>query len=65
MPTMKDTPVRHDQPENHLITDLVWFIGTQLLVLGALFCFTWVGWKLLFDHHRLVWLPKMAPTSVR
>ena len=42
-----------------------WFIGTQLLILGGLYCFTRVDWKVLFDHRRLVWLPKTAPTSVR
>jgi uncharacterized membrane protein YdjX (TVP38/TMEM64 family) len=42
-----------------------WFSGTQLLILGALYCFTWVDWKVLFDHRKLVWLPKTAPTSVR
>ena len=43
---------------------LAWFIGTQLLILGALYCFTRVDWKVLFDHRKLVWLPKTAPTSV-
>ena len=41
-----------------------WFIGTQLLILGALYCFTHVDWKVLFDHRKLVWLPKTARTSV-
>ena len=34
-----------------------WFIGTQLLILGGLYCFTRVDWKVLFDHRKLVWLP--------
>jgi len=42
-----------------------WFIGTQLLILGALYCFTRVDWKAIFDHRKLVWLPKTARTSVR
>ena len=32
-----------------------WFIGTQLLILGALYCFTRVDWKVLFDQRKLVW----------
>ena len=42
-----------------------WFIGTQLLILGALYCFTRVDWKVLFDHRKLVWLPKAAPAPLR
>jgi membrane protein DedA with SNARE-associated domain len=42
-----------------------WFIGTQLFILGALYCFARVDWKALFDHRKLVWLPKTAPKSVR
>jgi membrane protein DedA with SNARE-associated domain len=42
-----------------------WFIGTQFFILGTLYCFTRVDWKILFDHRKLVWLPKTAPTSVR
>ena len=42
-----------------------WFIGTQLLILGALYCFTRVYWKVLFDHRMLVWLPKAAPAPLR
>ena len=41
-----------------------WFIGTQLLILGALYCFTRVDWTVLFDHRKLVWLPKTAPASI-
>ena len=37
---------------------LAWFIGTQLLILGALYCFTRVDWKVLFDQRKLAWLPK-------
>jgi hypothetical protein len=33
--------------------------------MGALFYFTRVDWKVLFDHRKLVWFPKTAPTSVR
>ena len=44
---------------------LAWFIGTQLLILGALYCFTRVDWKVLCDNRKLVWLAKTAPTSVR
>jgi membrane protein DedA with SNARE-associated domain len=43
---------------------LAWFIGTQLMILGALYCFTREDWKVLFDHCKLVWLPKTTPTSV-
>ncbi len=39
-----------------------WFIGTQLLVLGGLYCFARVDWKVLFDQRKLIWLPKRAPT---
>ena len=42
-----------------------WFIGTQLLILGALYCFTRVDWKVLFDHRKLVWLPKAPPAFLR
>lgn len=42
-----------------------WFIVTQVLILGALYCFTRVDWKALFDHRKLVWLPKRASTPVR
>ena len=43
----------------------VWFIGTQLLILGALYCFTRIDWKVMFDHHKLVWLTKTEPTPAR
>ena len=42
-----------------------WFVGTQLLILGALYCFTRVDWRVVFDHRKLVWLPKTSRTSVR
>jgi len=42
-----------------------WFIGTQLLILEALYCFTRVDWTVLFNCHKLVWLPRTAPASVR
>jgi membrane protein DedA with SNARE-associated domain len=44
---------------------LAWFIGTQLLILGALYCVTRVDWKILFDQRKLVWLAKAAPPPVR
>jgi uncharacterized membrane protein YdjX (TVP38/TMEM64 family) len=44
---------------------VAWFIGTQLLILGALYCFTRVDWKTLFDDRKLVWLPRTVPTSIR
>ena len=44
---------------------VAWVIGTQLLILGALYCFARVDWKVLFDHHKLVWLPKTSPRSIR
>ena len=37
---------------------LAWFIGTQLLILGALYCFTRVDWKFMFDKRKLAWIPK-------
>ena len=37
---------------------LAWFIGTQLLILGALYCFTHVDWKVMFDKRKLAWIPK-------
>jgi len=42
---------------------LAWFIGTQLLILGALYGFTRVDWKILFDQHRLVRVRRTAPPS--
>jgi membrane protein DedA with SNARE-associated domain len=39
---------------------LVWFIGTQLLILGALYCFARVDWKVLFESRKLAWLPKTS-----
>jgi len=44
---------------------VLWFIGTQLLILGGLYCFTRVDWKVLFDHRKLAWLPKRSPRPVR
>jgi uncharacterized membrane protein YdjX (TVP38/TMEM64 family) len=35
-----------------------WFIASQILLIGALYVFTRVDWKALFDQHELVWLPK-------
>ena len=37
---------------------LAWFIGTQFLILGALYCFTRVDWKVMFDKRKLAWIPK-------
>lgn len=44
---------------------LAWFIGTQFLILGALYCFARLDWKILLGQRRLAWLPRAAPTSVR
>ena len=38
-----------------------WFIASQVILLGALYAFTRVDWKILFDQHKLVWVPKNAP----
>jgi membrane protein DedA with SNARE-associated domain len=35
-----------------------WFITTQFLIIGALYAFTRVDWKVLFDQHKLTWLPR-------
>ncbi len=35
-----------------------WFIGTQVLILAALYAFTRIDWTALLDRHRLVWTPK-------
>jgi uncharacterized membrane protein YdjX (TVP38/TMEM64 family) len=35
-----------------------WFIVSQVLLIGALYGFTRVDWRALFDQHKLVWLPK-------
>jgi len=39
---------------------LAWFIGTQLLILGALYCFTRVDWKVMFDKRKLAWITKTS-----
>ena len=44
---------------------LGWFFGTQLLILGALYCFTRVDWVMLLDRRKLVWVPKAKLPSSR
>lgn len=39
-----------------------WFIGTQVLILVALYAFTRIDWTALFDRHRFVWMPKAGTT---
>jgi len=40
-----------------------WFVGTQVLLLAALYAFTRIDWTALFDRHRLVWMPKAGRAS--
>jgi len=40
-----------------------WFIGTQVMILAALYAFTRIDWTALFDRHRLVWMPKAGRAS--
>lgn len=40
-----------------------WFIGTQVLLLAALYAFTRIDWTALFDRRRLVWMPKTGKAS--
>lgn len=40
-----------------------WFIGTQVLLLAALYAFTRIDWTALFDRHRLVWIPSVGKAS--
>jgi membrane protein YqaA with SNARE-associated domain len=40
-----------------------WFIGTQVLLLAALYAFTRIDWTALFDRHRLVWIPSAGKAS--
>ena len=40
-----------------------WFIGTQVIILAALYAFTRIDWTALFDRHRLVWMPKAGRAS--
>lgn len=35
-----------------------WFITSQFVLLGSLYAFAHVDWKILFDQHKLVWLRK-------
>jgi membrane protein YqaA with SNARE-associated domain len=35
-----------------------WFVASQVALLGALYAFTRIDWKALFDEHRLLWMPK-------
>ena len=37
---------------------LAWFIGTQLLILGALYCFTRLDWEIVFDKRKIAWITK-------
>lgn len=39
-----------------------WFIGTQVLILVALYAFTRIDWTALFDRHRFAWMPKAGTT---
>jgi membrane protein YqaA with SNARE-associated domain len=40
-----------------------WFIASQLFLIGALYGFTRVDWKALFDQHKFVWLPKYSAAA--
>lgn len=33
-----------------------WFVASQVVVLGALYIFAHVNWKVLFDQHKLTWI---------
>src|SRR6476646_5092667 len=35
-----------------------WFVASQVALLGALYAFTRIDWKALFDEHRLLWIAK-------
>ena len=35
-----------------------WFIASQVLLFGALYVFTHLDWKALFDHREFAWLKK-------
>ncbi len=35
-----------------------WFIATQVLIIGVLYAFTRLNWKVLFDQRKLEWLPR-------
>ena len=35
-----------------------WFIASQVVLLGALYAFTRVDWKTLFDQRKFAWVPK-------
>ncbi len=41
-----------------------WFIVTQVLLLGALYAFARIDWRVLFDQHRLVWMPRADRAAV-
>ncbi len=42
---------------------IAYFLGSQILIMGALYVFTQVDWKALLDHRKLVWVShlKAAP----
>ncbi|WP_336491783.1 VTT domain-containing protein [Methylobacterium nigriterrae] len=43
----------------------IWFIVSQLVVIGALFIFTHLDWRTLFQHHRLTLVTKSGlPASI-
>ena len=43
----------------------IWFIASQFVVLGALFIFTHLDWRTLFQHHKLTWVTKSGvPASI-
>ncbi len=38
-------------------------LASQLLIIGALYVFTWVDWKALLDHRKLVWVSHPNATA--
>jgi len=34
----------------------IWFVASQVVVLGALYVFAHIDWKILFDQHKLAWI---------
>jgi uncharacterized membrane protein YdjX (TVP38/TMEM64 family) len=41
----------------------IWFVVSQVALLGALYAFTRVDWKALLEEHRLVWIPKSSTSA--
>jgi membrane protein DedA with SNARE-associated domain len=41
----------------------IWFVVSQVALLGALYAFTRVNWKTLLEEHRLVWIPKSGTSA--